>query len=86
LFPAISPQVISIGIFGTAAAILTETGLSFLGIGVPAGTATWGQIMFEARQNFTAWWLVLFSGVVIAVLLFTLYSLSINRRKENTLF
>ena len=60
--------------FGIASAILIETGLSFLGIGVPAGTATWGSLMFEARENYTAWWLVVFTGMAIFGLLSALYS------------
>ncbi len=59
--------------FGIASAILVETGLSFLGIGVPAGTATWGSLMFEARENYQAWWLVVFSGAAIFFLLSSLF-------------
>jgi peptide/nickel transport system permease protein len=82
--PNIKQQLLSIGVFGVAGAILTETGLSFLGIGVPADTKTWGQIMFEARQNYSAWWLVLFSGLAISLLLYSLYSLAL-REKQNQL-
>ncbi len=76
ILPNLKDQVLSIAIFGVAAAILIETGLSFLGIGVPSGTPTWGQVMFEARQHYTAWWLVLFSGMAISGLLYSLYLFS----------
>lgn len=72
ILPNITPVVITVLIFGVASAILLETGLSFLGVGLPAGTVTWGTLMFAARENFTAWWLVVFPGLAISVLLVTL--------------
>ena len=50
---------------GIASAILTESALSFLGIGVPADVVTWGSLLNEGRQNFSAWWLVAFPGLAI---------------------
>lgn len=61
---ALSPVLISIA-FGIASAILTESTLSFLGIGVPAETLTWGALLSEARQSPTAWWLAIFPGLAI---------------------
>lgn len=72
ILPNITPVIITVLIFGVASAIMLETGLSFLGIGLPAGTATWGTLMFAAKENFMAWWLVLFPGLAIAMLLITL--------------
>ena len=40
------------GTFISASAILAEAGLSFLGIGIPTDTPTWGNIMAEGRQFF----------------------------------
>lgn len=51
--------------FGVSAAILIESGLSFLGIGVEPGTVTWGMLLSEGRSNFSAWWLVVFPGLAI---------------------
>ena len=51
--------------FGVSAAILIESGLSFLGIGVEPGTVTWGMLLSEGRTNFSAWWLVVFPGLAI---------------------
>lgn len=51
--------------FGVASAILAESGLSFLGIGVPAYLVTWGSILSEARTNTFAWWLAMFPGAAI---------------------
>jgi len=61
---ALSPVLIALA-FGLASAILTESLLSFLGIGVPAETITWGSMLSMARQTPTAWWLALFPGFAI---------------------
>ena len=50
---------------GIASAILIESALSFLGVGVPADVVTWGSLLNEGRQNFSAWWLVIFPGAAI---------------------
>jgi len=42
-----------------------ESGLSFLGIGVPADVVTWGSILNEARGHTFAWWLAVFPGCAI---------------------
>ncbi len=81
LLPNAISQVIVLGIFGMASAILMETGLSFLGAGVPVETPTWGNLMFQARENYQAWWLVIFSGAAIFFLLISLNSLG-NRIKQ----
>lgn len=62
----ITPVIVAV-VFGIASAILIESGLSFLGIGVPADTITWGSILNEARGNTSAWWLAVFPGLVIFV-------------------
>jgi peptide/nickel transport system permease protein len=61
---AIAPVLVSMS-FGVASAILTESGLSFLGIGVPAQLVTWGSILSVAQSNTTAWWLAVFPGAAI---------------------
>ena len=61
---AMSPIIVSV-VFGIAGAILVESGLSFLGIGVPADVVTWGSILNEARGNTFAWWLAVFPGCAI---------------------
>lgn len=51
--------------FAAGNAILIESGLSFLGIGMPAETVTWGTILSGARMNPEAWWLAVFPGLAI---------------------
>ena len=47
-------------------AILTEAGLSFLGLGIQPPTPAWGSMLGDARQYITvAWWLTTFPGLAI---------------------
>lgn len=61
---ALAPVLVSMA-FGVASAILTESGLSFLGIGVPQHLVTWGSILSESRASTFAWWLAVFPGAAI---------------------
>jgi peptide/nickel transport system permease protein len=63
---AIAPVLVAAS-FGIASAILTESALSFLGIGVPQHLVTWGSILSEARSNTFAWWLAVFPGAAIFI-------------------
>jgi len=63
---ALSPVLIAIA-FGIAAAILIEAFLSFIGIGVPAETQTWGSLLNLARGAPKAWWLATFPGFAIFI-------------------
>jgi peptide/nickel transport system permease protein len=48
--------------------ILIESALSFLGVGVPASTPTWGGILGAGRAYIdTAWWIALFPGLAIMI-------------------
>ncbi len=51
---------------GIAGAILLESGLSFLGLGVQPPTPSWGNILIEAKSTLgVAWWITLFPGMAI---------------------
>ncbi len=63
---SIAPVFVAIA-FGIAMAILTESALSFLGIGVPEEIVTWGSLLSAGQQRFTAWWLVVFPGLAIFI-------------------
>ncbi len=63
---SLAPVFVSIA-FGIASAILIESGLSFLGIGVPDDIVTWGQMLSKGRQEFEASWLVYWPGFAIFV-------------------
>ncbi|HEX3067760.1 MAG TPA: ABC transporter permease [Thermoanaerobaculia bacterium] len=62
---ALAPVLVSAS-FGVAYAIVTESALSFLGLGVPLPTATWGSILSSAKEFVEyAWWLIVFPGLAI---------------------
>lgn len=65
LLPNISGPIIVTFVFGLSAAILIESGLSFLNIGVPENVITWGQLLADGKQNFNAWWMIVFPGFAI---------------------
>ncbi len=69
----IAPALVAIA-FGVASAILIESSLSFLGIGVPPSVVTWGSLLSAGREQFSAWWLVIFPGLAI-FLTVTIYNL-----------
>jgi len=51
-----------------ASAIITEAGLSFLGLGDP-NQRSWGQMLYYAQLSVkTAWWMAVFPGIAIVVL------------------
>lgn len=53
---------------GVAGAILTESALSFLGLGVQPPTPSWGNILTAGKDNIEiAWWLSLFPGLAILI-------------------
>jgi peptide/nickel transport system permease protein len=64
---AVSPVLVS-ATLGVAGAILTESALSFLGIGVQPPTPSWGNILTSGKDYIEfAWWLSLFPGLAILV-------------------
>ena len=64
---AVSPVLVS-ATLGIAGAILTESALSFLGIGVQPPTPSWGNILTSGKDYIEfAWWLSLFPGLAILV-------------------
>ena len=68
---AMGPVLVAMTL-GIPAAILTESGLSFLGLGVRPPYATWGNILNEGKEVIElAWWLSVYPGLAI---LFTVLS------------
>ena len=64
---SIAPVIVS-AVLGVAGAILTESALSFLGIGVQPPASSWGNILTIGKDNIEiAWWLSVFPGVAILV-------------------
>jgi peptide/nickel transport system permease protein len=69
---ALAPVIVSV-VLGVAGAILVESSLSFLGIGVPAELVTWGSILHEASTTTFAWWLAVFPGFAIFITVLAYY-------------
>jgi peptide/nickel transport system permease protein len=62
---ALAPVLVS-ATLGVGGAILTESALSFLGIGVQPPTPSWGNMLTEGKDNLEiAWWLSVFPGLAI---------------------
>jgi peptide/nickel transport system permease protein len=64
---AMAPVLVAMTL-GIPAAILTESGLSFLGLGVQPPYATWGNILNDGKDSIEiAWWMTLYPGLAILV-------------------
>ena len=71
---AINPILIALA-FGVAGAIIAESTLSFLGIGISTDQVTWGSLLASARQSPEAWWLIVFPGLMIFMVVLSLNKL-----------
>lgn len=70
VFPVIANTTL-----GMSGAILTEAGLSFLGLGDPS-IISWGQMIYAGKSYITtAWWISVFPGLMIIVTVLTFYLL-----------
>ncbi|WP_456433661.1 ABC transporter permease [Thermosulfuriphilus sp.] len=68
ILPNALPPVLVSATLGVGLAILTESALSFLGIGVQPPTPSWGNMLTEGKDNLEiAWWLSVFPGLAILV-------------------
>ena len=68
ILPNAMASILVAATLGVAGAILTESALSFLGIGVQPPTPSWGNILTAGKDNIDiAWWLSLFPGLAILI-------------------
>ena len=66
ILPNVGSLIIVVAAFAVAGAILAESGLSFLGVGVQPPTATWGNMLINSREYAkSAWWVLAAPGVMI---------------------
>ena len=66
ILPNTLAPVLVAATLGVAGAILTESALSFLGIGVQPPTPSWGNILTAGKDNIEfAWWLSVYPGLAI---------------------
>jgi len=66
MLPVVSATVIVYATLLIPSAIAFEATLSFLGLGVPPPTPTWGNMLFDAMAYYkVAWWLLVFPGAAL---------------------
>jgi peptide/nickel transport system permease protein len=69
ILPNVLPNIVVLSTFAIGTAIVMESGLSFVGLGVPSETPTWGRMLSEGRDYMdSAWWLTVIPGAAILLL------------------
>ena len=69
IWPNIKGSLLVTALFSLSTAILLEASLSFIGLGLKLELVSWGSLLNEGRQYFPGWWLSLFPGLTIFVLI-----------------
>jgi len=83
LIPNAAGPVLVNATLGVAAAILLESGLSFLGLGVQPPTPSWGSILIESKSTLgVAWWITLFPGLAILITILAFNMIAEGLKKE----
>ena len=68
ILPNVFGAIIVAATLGVAAAILTESTLSFLGLGFPSDVPTWGRLLYEGKDFLTTMpWISFFPGLLISL-------------------
>ena len=68
ILPGVIPTVIIVATLQVGSLIITESILSYLGVGIPPPTAAWGTMVADGRNYLTiSWWITLFPGMAIFV-------------------
>lgn len=75
--PILAPIYFVSFTFGVGGAILAESGLSFLGLGIVAPQMSWGTILSDGKDVIEiAWWVSFFPGLMIFLVTFSLINIS----------
>jgi len=68
IVPIVAPTLLTILTVDFAIVMLSESGLSFLGIGIQPPEITWGLMVAQGRKHLSnAWWLAFFPGLMIMI-------------------
>jgi peptide/nickel transport system permease protein len=68
VFPNVLSPIMVAATLGVANAILTESALSFLGLGFPSDFPTWGRLLFDGKDFLTLnLWMVVWPGLFISL-------------------
>ncbi|MGK3951372.1 ABC transporter permease [Microbacterium sp. I2] len=81
--PNITPQMLNFALLGMGIVIVTEGALSFLGMGIPAPSPSWGNMIYEGQQSLSATpLLVLWPSLALLVTVLAFNLLGENVRDE----
>jgi peptide/nickel transport system permease protein len=86
LIPNAIPTILTLAALSTCGTLLLDAGLSFLGLGVPVPTPSWGRMLSDSQSYYrVAPWLMIFPGlaIVTAVLSFNLLGYGLLRLAEH---
>ncbi len=73
LLPGVTNTLIVVATLGTGQIILTESTLSFLGVGIPPPNPAWGSMVSSGRNYIaSAWWIAVIPGVAIGLTVLSL--------------
>ena len=68
IFPGVVNTVVVVATLDVGGLILTESSLSFLGVGIPPPTPSWGSMVSDGRNYLaSSWWITFFPGMAIFV-------------------
>ncbi len=75
--PLLAPIFLISFTFGVGGAILAESGLSFLGLGINAPQMSWGSLLSDGKEVLEiAWWVSFFPGLFIFLITFSLMQIA----------
>ena len=73
ILPGVASTVMVLASLQVGSLIITESVLSFLGVGIPAPAPSWGNMIAQGRNYIsTAWWITFFPGLAILFVVFSM--------------
>lgn len=86
LMPNFIPSIMFMVVTNIGQAIITESTLSFLGLGLPLTTVSWGSLLSMSQEVLLSnyWWMIIVPGTVLCVTLVCITDLGEYIRKKNT--
>lgn len=73
ILPNIIAPAVTIATFQVASAIIAESSLSFLGVGIPVNIPTWGNMLHQGQLYIeSAWWMSVFPGIAIMLVVLSI--------------
>ncbi len=73
ILPGVTSTIIVLATLQAGSIVLAESTLSFLGVGIPPPTPTWGNMIADGREYIdTAWWISTMPGIAIFLLVLSL--------------